>query len=144
MSLLVALLLAGCAADADCVVTTWKCCACPQQRALSKAELKAEEDGCAIKKCAVPDCGEPAKVDQSLIAVCKAGKCALARPPQPAPAKAECTTAADCEVWCCQEDLGASPKGKKPRKGCKRCPSPQPAAECLEGKCSVAPHALDK
>ncbi|MBL8956944.1 MAG: hypothetical protein JNK82_39590 [Myxococcaceae bacterium] len=143
MSLLVALLLAGCSTDADCSVTTWKCCGCPQQRAVSTAELKAEEDKCATKKCAVPEC-ENTKFDASAVAVCKAGQCVLGKPPQPAAGKAECSVATDCDVWCCQEDLQASKKGTKPRKGCKRCPSPQPAAECLEGKCQVAPHALGK
>lgn len=143
MSLLVALLLSGCAADADCTVTTWKCCGCPQQRAVSRADLKAEEDACAVKKCSPPDCAEGKPVDPAAVAVCKAGRCVLGKPEQWKPAaKAECSQATECEVWCCQEDLQASVKGKKPRKGCKRCPSPQPAAECLEGKCSVAPHAL--
>jgi hypothetical protein len=97
-----------------------------------------------VKKCAAPECEGP-PIDRSLVAVCQAGQCVLAKPPQPgAQPKAECSTAADCEVWCCQEDLGAAPKGKKPRKGCKRCPRPQPAAECLDGKCQVAPHALEK
>ena len=135
--------LAGCGSDADCSVTTWKCCGCPTQRAVSTADLKAEEDACAVKKCAVPECKD-AKFDASAVAVCKAGQCVLAKPPQPGgpPAKAECAAATDCDVWCCQEDLQASKKGTKPRKGCKRCPNPQPAAECLEGKCQVAPHAL--
>jgi len=138
---LVMTLLSGCASDADCTVTTWKCCACPVQRAVSVKELKAEEDACAMKKCAVPECEAP-KLDAAAVAVCKAGKCELGKPPQPS-TKAECATAAECDVWCCQEDLQASKKGTKPRKGCKRCPSPQPAAECLEGKCQVAPHAME-
>lgn len=137
MSLLLLVLLAGCKSDADCAVTTWSCCSCPAQRAVSTADLKAEEDGCAIKKCAAPECTPP-KIDAKAAAVCKAGRCELGKP-----AKAECTAAADCEVWCCQEDLGAAPKGRKPRPGCKRCPKPQPAAECLEGKCAVAPHAIE-
>ncbi len=142
---LVFTLLAGCGTDADCTVTTWRCCACPQQRAISTADLKAEEDACALKKCAAQECSEAPKIDASAVAVCKAGKCELGKPPQPAPpAKAECAAPADCDVWCCQEDLQASKKGSKPRKGCKRCPSPQPAAECLEGKCQVAPHVLEK
>lgn len=142
MSWLLALVLSGCASDADCSVTTWRCCACPVQRAVSTADLKKEEDACAAKKCEVPECSAP-KLDASAVALCKAGQCVLGKPPQPAAAKAECAVAAECEVWCCQEDLQASKKGTKPRKGCKRCPSPQPAAECLEGKCAVAPHALD-
>lgn len=142
MSLLVALVLAGCSADADCQLTTWRCCGCPEQRALSKAELKAEEDACALKKCAAADCADGKPLDASRVAVCKAGKCELAKPQQTG--KAECTAASECEVWCCQEDLQAAVKGKKPRNGCKRCPRPQPAAECLEGKCAVAPHALEK
>ena len=146
MTLLVALLLtADCAADADCLVTTWRCCACPEQRALSKAQLKAEEDKCATKRCSAKECPDPANpFDTSAAAVCKAGQCVLTAPPKSPPAKAECAAAADCEVWCCQEDLAAAPKGKKPRKGCKRCPRPQPAAECLEGRCQVAPHVLEK
>ncbi|MBK7859153.1 MAG: hypothetical protein IPJ65_11140 [Archangiaceae bacterium] len=143
MSLLVALLLAGCGSDADCTVTTWKCCGCPEQRVLSKAQLKDEEDRCAVKKCDVPDCGEAKPIDRSVVGVCKAGVCQAGKPPQ-GRAKAECAVASDCEVWCCQEDLGAAPKGKKPDKGCKRCPNPKPAAECLEGKCAVAPRALTK
>jgi hypothetical protein len=132
--------LAGCATDADCTVTTWTCCSCPAQRAVSKAELKAQEDQCATLDCTAPSsCSEGKPLDPNATAVCKAGKCVLSTAK---PAKAECATAADCEVWCCQEDLQASVKGKKPRKGCKRCPKPQPAAECLEGKCQVAPHAL--
>lgn len=140
MSLLVALLLAGCTTDAACTVTTWKCCACPAQRAVSKDDLKSEEDVCARKDCKSPDDCQAQKLDASAVAVCKAGKCELGKPSQPA--KAECSASTDCEVWCCLEVLLASKKGTKPRKGCKRCPKPQPAAECLEGKCSVAPHAL--
>ena len=92
---------------------------------------------------------EPASpgIFRPLITPTKAGKCELSKPPQSgaAPAgKAECAAASECEVWCCQEDLQAAVKGKKPRNGCKRCPKPQPAAECLEGKCAVAPHALEK
>ncbi len=138
---LLSLLTAGCSTDADCTVTMWKCCACPVQRAVSKEDLKKEEDACAVKRCSPPDCVEK-PLDPAAVAVCKAGKCELGKPPHAA--KAECSAASDCEVWCCQEDLQASKKGTKPRKGCKRCPKPQPAAECLEGKCSVAPHAMEK
>src|SRR4051812_7132346 len=110
---LVPLLLSAepaCRADSDCTVSTWKCCACPEQRAVSKAQLKSEEDGCAVKKCAAPDCPERAKpFDESLVAVCKSGQCELSKLPHP-PAKAECAAAADCQVWCCQDDLGAAPK----------------------------------
>ena len=135
-------LAAGCTTDADCTVTTWACCACPAQRAVSKADLTAQEDVCARKDCQAPDCAEGKPLDANAAAVCKAGKCELSSTGAKQ-AKAECATAADCEVWCCQEDLQAAVKGKKPRKGCKRCPKPQPAAECLEGRCAVAPHALD-
>jgi hypothetical protein len=132
----------SCTSDADCTVTTWKCCSCPEQRVLTKAELKGEEDACAVKKCAAPEtCGASKPVDRSLVGLCKAGKCELGKPPQLA-GHTECTAATECVVWCCQEDYGASPKGKKPRPGCKRCPNPQPAAECLEGHCAVAPRAL--
>ena len=142
MSLWVALVLAGCASDADCVVSTWKCCGCPEQRALTKAELKRQEDDCAIKKCDNDQSGCGAlKAVKDAAAVCRAGACALSTAK---PSGAECAAAADCEVFCCQEDYAAAPKGKSPRKGCKRCPAPRPAAECLEGKCSVAPRALDK
>jgi hypothetical protein len=135
-----------CKVDADCTVSTWKCCACPEQRALSRKELKAEEDACAVKKCAAPECpdtGQP--FEANVTAACKAGKCFLQSKPPPPPPKAECSAAADCVVWCCPQDLAAAPRGgKKPQSSCKRCPSPAPAAECLEGRCTVAPHAMGK
>src|SRR6185436_18110310 len=111
--------------------------------ALTKTELKRQEDDCAIKKCNNDELGRcpPPKVLKDATAVCKAGACVLSAAKS---AAAECASAADCEVFCCQEDYSAAPKGNAPRKGCKRCPAPRPAAECLEGKCGVAPKASEK
>ena len=150
-ALLLSLLLASdCSKDSDCLVTSWRCCACPEQHAVSKSELRRQEASCAVKKCVALDCA-PAKEVPDAYAVCKAGSCTLTTParveqeaPDPAPAGSECKTALDCQVWCCPADLASFPKGKPPAKGCKRCPAPVPASECLEGRCAVAPRALGK
>jgi hypothetical protein len=147
----------ACKQDRDCTLTTWACCACPRPRAVSLAALKKEEDVCARKDCERPACEESwPKPGPDDVAVCRGGACVMGKKADAAPG-AQCRVADDCDVeWTggsgacpCPDTPRAvkKPAVVKPRP--KKCPEaclprPEVTAECLEGRCSLAPHALTK
>jgi hypothetical protein len=80
-----------CQGDADCVVTNFAgCCACPQcsigpPRALSRAALRAEQEGCKDAVCNTARCGvagicPPGEDASRFAARCRDGACRLERP----------------------------------------------------------------
>ena len=163
---------AACKRDSDCLITTWDCCQCPQESAMSKAQLAAAEQKCSTKKCLSPDDRPPMKKSGGR-AVCKAGACEIeTKPAGPLPKGAVCRVAEDCRViygvppgtpdcgacGCCPSAYAVSvlkppasvksprqsaPPTNSPPPQCSPCPEAGPrTAECLEGKCSIAPWAM--
>lgn len=116
---------AACAADRDCVLTTFDgCCGscCPGQvRAMSSPDLKRQQDRCAVIDCARPSCPDvkcaAPEPTSAFRAVCRQGACQAER----VNTVADCRADADCAI------AYPSPVCRNPGP-CGCCPGTEPVA----------------
>lgn len=129
-----------CAGDGDCVLSRSPCCGgcCDTTQAMTRARLRERQQGCALKKCAAPDCSAVRCAQEELsatsMAVCRGRACAKVTagprpPPPPTPPPAfTCRSDAECTVVYPAPGPGAACR----QSPCGCCPAVEPAAVHVE------------